>query len=368
MVSLPKFPKIGYMVYGYANARVHGMKGLLLNKETYLELANLKSVVAMAELLQKTHYKKSVLDSSAYYDGIQLIDCASGDHYSTIVKKIKKIAPNEDKPVIDALLMKWDVINLKIVLQSRKITSNFSEVKPKLIAVGSLDLTALESIYKVEEKELLNEIKKTQFGRDLLSQSSKQLGSESWNRFKKAMSVTDIFSEIRVMLDTYSYALMEYYLRPFIHDKYVKALYKLLSEEITTRNILIIERLKQSGIKDEKTISTYLLKGGLMDKIMISNIVKSDNLANLFPLIKRLFPSLKQEKVKDLVTLETELTRARSFERIKFFHKSILSIGNLLGFILLKEEEMNNLRKLALSKEFEIAPKEVIETLLIPGG
>lgn len=361
-------PKINYLVYGYANARVHGMKGLLLPKDTYIELSNLKSVDGMVELLQRTHYKKNLLDAAVRYSGSQLIESASGQHYAEIVSKIRKIAPKEDKEIVSALLMKWDVVNLKIVIASKKITSSFSEVKPKIIPAGSLNMDVLESIYNADERDLLSELKKTQFGRELLSQSMISMSSEMWEKFRKAMSTTDQYSQVQAILDTYSYSLMEKYLKPYTNDKDVKAVYKLLREEIATRNIIIIERLKKSGIKDPKKIESYLIAGGLLSKIDREKIMSSEKLEDIFPLVKKYFPKFKSKDVSTLVDLETELTRARSAERMKVFHLSVLSVGTLLGFILLKEEEMNNLRKIARAKEFGIESKEVLETLLIAGA
>ena len=66
MFTLPSLPKVNvnYLTYGYANARVHGMKGLLLPRDTYSELVNLKLVDGMVELLQGTHYKKYLLEAA----------------------------------------------------------------------------------------------------------------------------------------------------------------------------------------------------------------------------------------------------------------------------------------------------------------
>ncbi len=358
-------PKIKTSVYGYANARVHGMKGLLLTKTNYEELANVKSIDAMVELLQKTHYKEHLLEATVKYSDSLLVESASGKHYAAIVKKLRKITPKGDKEIIDALLMKWDVINLKTVIASKKTNSTFQEILPKLIYAGSLSPNVLESIH--EAKDILNELKKTDFGRELFAQSIKTVGLERLSKFKKALSKTDEYSQIQAMLDTFSYFLMEKYLQPYISDPDVRKIFELLRKEIATKNILIIQRLKKSNIKDGNLMEKYLISGGSLDPRAKSILTSSTKKEDVLRVIKKYLPSFNTENIDDLISLEIDLQKALSKEKIKIFHRTILSIGTILGFLLIKEEEMNNLRKIAKAKEFGIDSKEVMNTLLLSG-
>ena len=52
-------------------------------------------------------------------------------------------------------------------------------------------------------------------------------------------------------------------------------------------------------------------------------------------------------------------------QKLASFHRSILSVGVILGFLLIKEEEISNLRKIAKGKEFNLPENDVRDMLVI---
>ena len=72
--------------YGYSNARVFGMAGLLLTSQDIDELIRVKSAAGMLELLQRTGYKDDV--KGLAYEDPQSIYIGSVRHFSRIVSKV----------------------------------------------------------------------------------------------------------------------------------------------------------------------------------------------------------------------------------------------------------------------------------------
>ncbi|MFA5050047.1 MAG: V-type ATPase subunit [Candidatus Micrarchaeia archaeon] len=360
-------PKINYIYYAYSNARVYGMKGLLLTKGDYAELVNLKSVDSIIEFLQKTHYKSYLLDAVAKYEGSLLLESASSQHFADIVRKLRKLTPKENKGVLEAILVKWDLINLNLVVSSKRGSVSFNQIKPKIVPVGSIPVESLESIFNANEMDLINEIKKTEIGSEIFSKSTYSLSKELLSRFKKASTSFDQNTQVQILLDNYSYILMIDHLKPYLSEKDIKKVYNVIQKEITKKDILIIERLKRSGIKSEDEILPHMIQGGFLDPREKTQLISSEKFEDSFPTIKKVFPSFKGENVSDMISLETELQKAISVEKIKMFHGSILSIGTILGFLLIKEEEINNLRKIARAKEFGLSPKEIMDSLIFIG-
>jgi V/A-type H+-transporting ATPase subunit C len=66
-----------------------------------------------------------------------------------------------------------------------------------------------------------------------------------------------------------------------------------------------------------------------------------------------------------LTDLEIALEKSIAAQRLLAFHRSTLSVGVIIGFLLLKEEEMSNLRKIAKSKEFHVPEAEVRKMLVV---
>ena len=75
------FPENKALKYGYSNARVRGMKGLLLSSNYLDELIKVPTIPEMAELLQRTHYKEHIAALSLKHSGSSLIELAAGRHF-----------------------------------------------------------------------------------------------------------------------------------------------------------------------------------------------------------------------------------------------------------------------------------------------
>ncbi|MBN2478026.1 V-type ATPase subunit [Candidatus Micrarchaeota archaeon] len=361
------FPvRIGPLEYGYANARVRGMRGLLIKSDYYDELVNLRTIGGMIESLQRTHYKEHLLDAAIKYQSSLIIERAAAKHYRSVAEKIRKIAPERDKPVIDALLTKWDMLNLKTVVVSKKFESDFSKVKPMLVFAGSLNESDLERIFNADERDLFSEVRRTSFGKILFSQSTQEFPAGMLQTFRKAMRTLDSFSQLQTMIDGYFYFIIKESLEPYSGDSDVRRILQLFRKEIDAKNILIIERLKLNGVKSPDKINTYLIKGGTLNALSVETLISAETLKEVMPVVRRTFSGFNVDtEVHNLIDLEVSLEKALANEKLKSLYKSIFSVGTLLGFLLMKEEEMHNLRKIAKAKEFGMPPEEVKKSLII---
>ena len=70
--------------YGYSNARVKAMKGLLLKSSILDEMIRVGTVEAMVELLQRTGYKND-LAGTVSYGGSSLIESGASKNFSSLL-------------------------------------------------------------------------------------------------------------------------------------------------------------------------------------------------------------------------------------------------------------------------------------------
>jgi len=364
-----QFPRleIGFLKYGYANARVMGMKGLLLKPSSLDELIKVRTVDAMVELLQRTHYKEELVNFSLKYEGSELVELAAGKHFVTIAKKIRKLAPKDDQAVMDALLRKWDLLNLKVVLNAKRLGTSFEEVKPYLIDVGMMTEDDFETIANADEKHLFEVVRHTPLGQEMLSQSTALFSKKMWENFKNSLKSIDSFLQLQTMLDAYMYLFMDKALvtastRPC---KDVERFRNMFRKEIDAKNIMMIERLKKQGEEKEKILD-YLIQGGTLKHGVIRNIIEAKDLSVVAAIIDPKFRRFKiPDTLQSLTDLEIALEQAVAAEKLGEFNRSLLSVGVMLGFLLLKEEEINNLRKIAKGKEFGISEAEVRNMIVV---
>lgn len=331
--------------YGYSNARVRAMKGLLLKPAFLEELIRVKSVEGMVELLQRTGYKNDLAAASVDYGGSALIETASSRNFAATVRKLVKLTPGSDRATLKALLVRWDMLNLKAVLNARRAKKGYEEIKPVLYDVGGLGEDDFKRILKVDDSELARQIRRTELGRKVLPPG--KTGRPA------AMSLESI-------MDTNAYMMLDKQLSS--GAKEAQAIRRILGKEIDARNILIIERLKKHGIPPAR-IAASLIKGGTLGEQLIGRLIDAKDMNSVISIAKTKFRRL-EFKGEKMTELEIAFEKAIAAEKLHAFAGSVLSAGAIFSFLLLKEEEINNLRKIAKGKQFNMSEGEVRSMLV----
>ena len=76
-------------------------------------------------------------------------------------------------------------------------------------------------------------------------------------------------------------------------------------------------------------------------------------------ILRKKFPRLETKDGIGLPELEASLERSIAAQKAHAFARSMLSVGVRLGISLLKEEEVNDRRKIAKGKEFRMSESDV---------
>ena len=349
--------------YGYSNARVKAMKGLLLKSSILDEMIRVGTVEGVIELLQRTGYKPDFAGASAY-GGSALVESAASRNFSRTVRKLLKITPKSDKPALSAILIRWDLFNLKTLMHAKRLKRSYEQVQPYLIDVGGLSEDDFRRIMKADENTLMKELRRTSLGQKMLSIGTGQLTKRMKETFTNALRSLDTFMQMETIIDAYIYLFMDQALSE-VGGSEIGAFRQVLKKEIDAKNIMIIERLKKHSTPREKIIDS-LIRGGTLSDALISRAIDAKDLQSVISLMKPKFRrlELKSDKVA-LADLEIALEKSMAAQRLLAFHRGVLSVGVIIGFLLLKEEELNNLRKIAKGKEYHISESEVREMLVI---
>ncbi len=357
--TLPQFESRA-LKYGYSNARVKAMKGLLLKPGVVEDLVRCSSIEAMIELLQRTPYKGDFDEGSVRYSGSELVELAAAKNFARTVEKLIRITPQSDKKVLQALLLKYDLLNLKTIMHAKVLGKTYDEVKPHLFPAGGLTEEEFKRIMKADGQHIFREIKRTVLGEAMLSQSTAQFSKAMWEKFNMALRSLDSFMQMETIVDAYSYLLMDKALADS-GSKDIAYIRRIMKREIDAKNVMIIERLKKHG---KKKIQENLIRGGTINQMTINKIIESKDIAQTINLIKPKFGSLDLPG-EDLTDLEIALEKSIARQKTIAFHRGMLSVGVIIGFMLLKEEEISNLRKIGKGKEFGISEKDVREMLVV---
>ncbi|VVC03176.1 V-type ATP synthase subunit C [Candidatus Bilamarchaeum dharawalense] len=352
--------------YGYSNARVKAMKGLLLKSNQLEEMIRVNSVEAMVELLYKTGYKNELAGAAVNYSGSALVELAASRNFAKIVRKLIKITPKEDQAVVRALLIRWDLLNLKSLMHAKRLKRSYDEVRPYLFEVGGLREEDFKRIMKADEASIMRELRRTELGEKMLAIGTANLSRRMRESFTSALRSLDMFLQMETIIDAYIYMFMDHALSE-VGAKEVGDIRQLLRREIDAKNILIIERLKRHGINKEKIFGS-LIKGGTLNELTLNRVIEAKDLQAVIHIIR---PKFRQIELKGeagklkLTDLEIALEKSITAQKVLAFHTTVLSVGVIVGFLLLKEEEINNIRKIAKCKEFNVPENEVREMLVV---
>lgn len=351
--------------YGYSNARARAMKGLLLPESFLEELIRVGSIEGMVELLQKTGYKNDLAQASVGYGGSSLIEAAGARNFAAAVRKLLQFTPKSDQAALKALLIRWDLTNLKTLMHAKRLRKSYEDVRHYLFDVGGMDEEDFKRIMKADEGGIIREIGRTEVGQKMLAIGTREMTKQSRESFSNAIRNLDTFMQMETIIDAYIYMFMGKALAQ-VGGSDVIYIRNVIRKEIDAKNVMIIERLKRHNVPKEKVLGS-LLKGGTLDEQMIAKIMDAKDIPAVVAVVKTKFQKLELKADKmSLTDLEIAFEKSIAAQKAVSFHRSILSFGVIVGFLLLKEEEINNIRKIAKGKEFKMPEDEVRDMLVIP--
>lgn len=353
-------PAIGY---GYSNSRVRALKGLLLEKPQLLELLKVSSLDSVMELLQKSGYSSDLTSSAALNSGLTLFETALSKNFSRNISKILKFTPKKDFAAISSLLVKFDLTNLKTLMHARKSKKSFSQVQQYLINVGGISESEFQRILMCDERNLAAEVFRTKFGKFVSLQSkSDSRFSSGLSLLRSSLRSANSFLQNENLIDGFIYSLIDGALENST-SKGMDVIRSLLVWEIDIKNAMIVLRMRSKGA-DFSKIKKVLIPSGSVSESFAFRLFDSKEHQSVVSVLKSKFSDLSISNFHELSELEIALEKNLNVQKSKAFHRAMLSAAVIAGFVFLKETEVSNLRKIAVSKEFGLE-KEKVENMIV---
>ncbi|MCX8197532.1 MAG: V-type ATPase subunit [Candidatus Micrarchaeota archaeon] len=362
------------LVYGYANARVRAMRTALLSRRQIEELIRIRTNAGVAEYLTRTSYKDDFGGLPANLGDEERVEIAISRNFARTARKVLRITPKQGKPTIVALLGRYDAHNIKTILLARKLGKSKQETEMLLLPAGSISSGELESMLDAKNAdELYDMIKKTQFGgKFLASEFSKHLPKAQIQAALKNPQEGRL-EILLAAIDSYYYHVVSSAVMP--EDKDSKTVLDLLQKEIDAKNILTIMRLKQGGA-ERKEIAKSLVSGGSIQQKHIEKMLGAKDAFEVAKLATELFFSKagklqiaevqkKYEQDGMLSHFEVAFENWLAKKSLVALRRSMMSLGTIAGFLFLKEEEVNNIRKIVRGKALGLSPQQIEQMMVL---
>ncbi len=345
VLRLPKFGKP--VKYAYITGRVRAMKTKLIPNEMYARMLNM-DVPEIARYLEETQYKEEIDALAKDYSGAELIEHATFANLAKTYRKLLEVSIDEPQFLILEYLRRWDVWNIKTILRGKFYGASDSEIMKYIVPAGELDRDFLEGLAK---KDSINDVIAAFEGTDFAEALSKYDGK--------------FLASVENALDKLYYFRME---RAVGGTLSVGGglLLKYVRREIDIRNLITLFRMNKAGI-EASIVQENLIPGGKLGEELsrMAGQPYTDFIRGLegYPF----WSAISDVATADLDGVSRIEARLKAYLiryawSLSNYHP--LSILPVLGYIVTKETEVANIRKIVRGKEAGL-PNDLIEEQLV---
>ncbi|MCD1295992.1 ATP synthase A1 subunit C [Methanocella sp. CWC-04] len=343
--------------YAYATTRVKARKAFLYPRETYLKLLQM-DLPEISRFIGESKYKQEIDELATKYEGIDLLEYALNLNLAKEMNQIIGFCQGELKLIVGSYLMRWDVWNIKSILRGKNYGATEDEIRETLVPAGYLSLQQLvELIRKSTINEVIEGLSKTIFYKPLTAALDEYNKTQTLSRFENN-------------LDKAYYAnLLSLDLPNTMADE---LFIMFVRREIDVVNLRTLFRLKREGLEHENLMD-YLIPGGA--KIGMDDLRKLSQAPNVDEFIGMLKEYPYWENLSEAVqvfnetgslnAIEVGLRKALISYGDKISHLYPLSICPIIGYVLRKNGEVNNLRIIARGKEAQLSDDVIRSQLVI---
>jgi V/A-type H+-transporting ATPase subunit C len=340
------------MDYGYANARIRGMKSRLLSHGALDELVMRPDVDSLIGELEKTPYKEDLVEASGKYSGVYCIEYALRKNFTRTFKKILGFV--EGTPAeryIRIFLRRWDVQNVKTILRGKSIHATAEEIVECLVPVGDLDDVTLGEMIKQPD---------VRAAIDLMATLKVEYARPLTLHFRRYSDEHDLVV-LESALDRFYYNNALSAVKGDSYDE--RFIRNILQWEIDIINLKTALRMvrDKAGMEEAKDL---FIPGGLrLDMDDLAAILETKGVNGALEKLKDTpygfmagIPEehLRKEKISEL---EKQLDRFLIRRGLNAFNGDPLSIAIAIGYFWAKYNEITNIRVIARCKTADV-PEE----------
>jgi V/A-type H+-transporting ATPase subunit C len=343
-----RLPKFGSPVkYAYITGRVRAMKTKLVPAEMYARMMSM-DMSEIARYLEETQYKDEIDALSKDYSGVELIEHATFANLAKTFRKLERVSIDEPSFLILEYLRRWDVWNIKTLLRGKFYGASDTEITKYLVPAGELSPEFLEELAKKDSiTDIISAFGGTDYSSALEHYDGKDLAS-----LENALDKLYYFRMERAVGGTLSVG--------------GGLLLKYVRREVDIRNLITLFRMNKAGV-DAAVTQENLIPGGKLHEELsrMAGQPFGEFLRGLegYPF----WSSISDIASVDLDAVSRIEARLRAYLiryawALSNYHP--LSILPVLGYMVSKETEVSNIRKIVRGKEAGL-PAELIEEQVV---
>lgn len=346
--------------YGYANARIRGMRSRLFNRAFFDMLIDEPTVARYVQTLSETEYGEDL--ESAVIHGIDAasVDKALRNHMARTFRKIMGFLNPEAVYLVTTLLGRWDIFNVKTILRAKQMHVSIDELREGLLAEGQLTLVDLEALAAVEDVRAVVDTIAT-WGLPMATALR-----EGHGEYLK----TGELASLELALDRYYTRWAKQRLRRWGAN--ARMARKVLASQVDVTNLVMVLRLQSADI-EELDVGRFFLEGGAVISRSLYDTLSG--LSDVDEVLDKVRGTVYGRALHNASMLYLEQGSISVFERAleDVFMRSTLEIakgdplgiGVAISYFWAKQNEITNLRIIVKGKSVGMPVDRVRRELIL---
>lgn len=317
------------------------MRSRLLDPGRVEELLALPTLEAFIQALNNTPYAHEMQEALSRYAGLRAVDEALARNVSLTTTKILGFADGKAKALIEIVLMRWDLANIRIILRGKHAGRSNAEIIANLIPAGRLhEVTLREVASQPDVAAVIGALG----GLDHPFAAPLAEGLADYHQSK------DLFS-LELRLDRF-YPMYGLKLAAGWGGS-APVVRSLLQTDLDATNVKTAFKLQRAGALSPEGKLRFFTPGGRLvtDKVFLALTDPATVEQGLRGLRVGGFPV---KSLEDLAAFERELELAMINTQIALYLRDPLGVDIVIAYLAMKYNEIKNLRLIARSKAMGI--------------
>ncbi len=346
--------------YGYANARVRGMRSRLLDR-TFLDmLIATPDVKRFVQDLADTEYGPDLEDILIHGVDATNVDIALKNNMVRTFQKVQSFLNEEALFLVTTLLGRWDVFNVKTIIRAKHMRLETEELKEGLMPAGELGVVDLEALASTDDVRAVVDTAVTW---------GLPIAVPLREGFAEYMKTGELVS-LELALDRY---YVQWATRRLSRRRTnAKLARRVLATQIDIGNLVMVLRLQKEDIGGIEVTDFFLPGGDVINLELYESLTK---MSDIDEVLDRLRATPYGKTLDDAATLFLEQNSIAVFERAledQLTRRTLglakgdpLGVGVGVAYLWAKQNEITNLRIIVKGKAVGMPIERVREELIL---
>lgn len=320
--------------YPYMYARASAKKAKLYTEKDYERFLKME-VNEISRKMEEGEYSEEINYFGSEYNGADLIERSLNRNLANTLEHLLKISSEDAKPIIRTYLRRFDIINLKRIIRWKQ-TDETEKIEHILYPIGTMGL----GFDKIREDSLEEIIEFISF-------------PDSEMDYRSEIEECETPQEIEACLDR----VYAEEIRSIAEKTRSKEFKAFVDTEQLYQDIEIALRLKKYDVAEEEIRDR--LKAGKTEKI--ESIIQAEDIDEAIEIAEE----LSGAEGENLEEFEHSMEQRRLEEALATLHREPLGLSSVIGYMVAKTIEVENLRMIARAKETGIQNRDTIKQNLV---